>query len=203
VPSSADDASLAILAGGKARRMGGLPKGLLLHDGRPILAHLLALGPRFADTFLVSSDPLPYARFGVRSVADVVPDRGAPGGVQAALAHARTPWVLVVAADMPFVTPAVVDLLLAERGAEVEAVGFEIEGRLEPLLACYRSALAPRWADALRASPSLQALWRTVRTRVLPAEALARVDPHCRAVVSVNTEADARAWKIALPPASE
>jgi molybdenum cofactor guanylyltransferase len=193
------DVSLAILAGGRARRLGGIPKGLLLREGRPLLSHLLRLAPRFADTFLVTSDPGPYLAFGVRSVADVVPGRGAPGGVHAALAHAHTPWVLVVAADMPFVTTAVVDSLLAECNEGVEAVGFEVQGRLEPLLACYRSTLAPAWRKALDAHPSFPDLWRTVRARLLPHEALAQVDAGCRAVLSVNTPEEARSLSIELP----
>ncbi len=193
------DVTLAILAGGRARRLNGIAKGLLLRDGQPLLGHLLALGPRFAETFLVTSDPKPYQRFGVRSVSDVVPNRGAPGGVHAALVHARTPWVLVVAADMPFVTAEVVELLLAGRTDAVDAIGFEANGRLEPLLACYRAQLAPAWGAALDKNPSFPELWQTVRTRLLPQQALQRVDPHCRAVLSVNTPEEAAAHGIALP----
>ena len=193
------DVTLAILAGGRARRLGGIAKGLLVSEGRPFLQHLLALSPRFADTFLVTADASPYVAFSVRAVSDVVPGRGAPGGVHAALVHARTPWVLVVAADMPFVTRTVVDLLLAECGEAVDAVGFEVAGRLEPLLACYRSALAPAWEVALEANPSFPTLWQTMRARVLLQEALAEVDPGCRAVLSVNTPEEARSLAIELP----
>jgi molybdenum cofactor guanylyltransferase len=191
--------SLAILAGGRGRRLGGMPKGLLLREGRPLLAHLLALGQRFDDVLLVTSDPSPYRAFAVRTVADVVPDRGAPGGVHAALISARTPWVLAVGADMPFVTARVVERLLAERGPEVDAIGFEVEGRLEPLLACYRSAAAEVFAAVLAAEPSFQTIWQGLRAQRLSAAALAEVDPGCRAVVSVNTPEDARLWGVTLP----
>jgi molybdenum cofactor guanylyltransferase len=194
-----DDVSFAILAGGQARRLGGIPKGLLLRNGRPVLEHLLGLAPRFADTFLVTSDASPYRSFGVRSVADVMAERGAPGGVHAALLQARTPWVLVVAADMPFVTLAVVERLLAEPREGVDAVGFEVGGRLEPLLALYRTALAPAWGLALASNPSFSTLWQTVRACLLSEETLAQVDPGCRAVVSVNTPEDARALAVELP----
>lgn len=193
------DVSFAILAGGRARRLGGIPKGLLLREGRPVLEYLLALAPRFQDTFLVTSDAAPYQRFAVRAVADVVPGRGAPGGVHAALVQARTPWVLAVAADMPFVTEAVVERLLVERSEAVDAVGFRVQGRLEPLLALYRSALAPAWEAALASNPSFAHLWQSLRSCVLPEEALAQVDPELRAVVSVNTPEQARAFGIGLP----
>ncbi len=167
-------------------------------DGRPLLADLLTLAPRFAEALLVTSDPAPYAGFAVRSVPDVVPDRGAPGGVQAALAHAHTVWVLVVAADMPFVTAAVVERLVAERSEGVDAVGFDVDGRLEPLLACYRSALAPGWQKALASSPSLRELWQTVRTRRLGKSALLEVDPLGRALLSVNTPEEAAALSVTV-----
>ena len=128
-----------------------------------------------------------------------LPGRGAPGGVHAALVHAHTPWVLTVAADMPFVTAAVVATLLAERDEAVDAVGFEVDGRLEPLLALYRSTLATAWEGALAAGPSFQALWKRMRARILPQEVLARVDAGCRAVRSVNTPEDAEALGIGLP----
>ena len=88
---------------------------------------------------------------------------------------------------------------MAERQAGVDAVAFEVAGRLEPLLACYRATLAAPWGAALAANPSFRALWQTVRGRVLPETALAAVDPGCRAVLSVNTPADARALGIAVP----
>jgi molybdenum cofactor guanylyltransferase len=193
------DVSLAILAGGRARRLGGIPKGLLLRDGRPVLEHLLALAPRFADTFLVTAEAAPYQGFGVRWVADVLPGHGAPGGVHAALVQAHTPWVLAVAADMPFVTLAVVERLLAAGREGVDAVGFLVAGRLEPLLALYRTALAPSWGAALARNPSFPDLWQTVRACLLPEEVLREVDPLCRAVLSVNTPEEARALAVELP----
>jgi molybdopterin-guanine dinucleotide biosynthesis protein A len=193
------DVTLAVLAGGRARRLGGVPKGLLLRDGQPVLAHLLALSPRFAETLLVTSDPAPYAGFAVRAVSDVIPQRGAPGGVHAALVHATTPWVLVLAADMPFVSAPVVELLLAQRSEALDAVGFEMDGRLEPLLACYRAKLAPGWGAALTRNPSFRDLWQMVRSGLLPKEALLQVDPSGRAVLSVNTPEEAQAHGIAVP----
>lgn len=198
--SAEEGVTLAILAGGQGRRLGGVPKGLLLREGRPLLAHLLALAPRFEAVLLVTPDPSPYRAFAVRTVADLIPDRGAPGGLHAALVEAKTPWVLAVGADMPFITPRVVERLLAERGPDVDAVGFEVGGRLEPLLACYRSAVAEDVGAALAREPSFRTLWQTLRTRRLAAEALDAVDPGCRAVVSVNTPEDARAWGVTLPP---
>jgi molybdopterin-guanine dinucleotide biosynthesis protein A len=183
--------TLAVIAGGKGERLGGVAKGLLVVDGRPVLEHLLALSPLFADVLLVANAPAPYARFNVRTVGDTLEGRGAPGGVHAALGAARTEWVLAVACDMPFVRAEAVRPLLAARSAEVDAVCFEVGGRWEPLLAAYRRALAAPWGEVLREeAPSLRRLLSNSRTRVLPEVTLRAVDAALRAVVSVNTPED-------------
>lgn len=192
-------ATLAIIAGGRAERLRGVPKGLLRVGGRTVIERLQSLAPLFEEVLLVANEPGPYARFGLRVIPDAVPGRGAPGGVHAALLSAQTPWVVAVACDMPFVGEAVVGRLLEELTEEVDAVCFEAGGRPEPLLAAYRKALAPAWGSALEEQPSLRALLGRFRTRVLPEEELRRVDPTLQAVRSVNTEPEARSLGVELP----
>ncbi|PTL79678.1 molybdenum cofactor guanylyltransferase [Vitiosangium sp. GDMCC 1.1324] len=195
------DVTLAVIAGGRGERLGGVAKGLLEVEGRPVLARVLDLGGLFGDGLLVTNDPEPYARFRVRTVEDVVRGRGAPGGVHAALVGARTEWVLAVACDMPFVSEAAVRVLLGARGPEVEAVCFTVGGRVEPLLALYRRTLAPSWGEALKAGePSLRGLLSRARAALLPEEALRAVDAQLRSVVSVNTPEDLARHGATLPP---
>lgn len=193
------DVTLAIIAGGQGRRLSGVPKGLLAVEGRTVLERLLALAPRFADVLLVANVPAPYARFGLRTVADVVPGKGAPGGVHAALVAARTPWVVAVACDMPFVSTEALCVLLGARGEAVDAVCFEVAGRLEPLLAAYRTGLAAGWGAALEEDPSLRQLLSGVRARLLPEDALRTVDPGLRSLVNVNTPEDLARHGVTLP----
>ncbi|MET0404366.1 MAG: molybdenum cofactor guanylyltransferase [Cystobacter sp.] len=196
------EVTLAIIAGGRGLRLGGVAKGLLEVEGRPVLERVLGLGPLCGDVLLVANVPEPYARWGLRTVSDVVRERGAPGGVHAALVGARTEWVLAVACDMPFVTPEVARVLLDARG-DAEAVAFTVDGRVEPLLALYRRTLARAWGEALAAGqPSLRALLAGCRARLLPEEALRAVDPDARAVVSVNTPEDLARRGASLPRTS-
>ncbi len=194
------DVTLAVIAGGKGERLGGVAKGLLVLEGRPVLEHLLALSPLFGDVLLVANEPAPYARFNLRTVADPIRGRGAPGGVYAALHAARTEWVLAVACDMPFVRAEAVRVLLEARSTDVDAVCFEVGGRWEPLLAVYRRALAGPWGEVLREEePSLRGLLSNSRTRVLPEAALRAVDAELRAVVSVNTPEDLARHGVRIP----
>ncbi|ADO68109.1 molybdenum cofactor guanylyltransferase [Stigmatella aurantiaca] len=194
------DVTWAVIAGGQARRLSGVPKGLLEFEGRPVLEWLLALSPLFAETLLVANFPEPYARFGLRAVADRVPGKGAPGGVHAALSAAHTEWVMAVACDMPFVAPAAVRVLLEARSPEVDAVAFTVDGRVEPLLAVYRASLAAPWGEVLtHGNPSLRGLLAQCRARLLPEEALRAVDPVLRSRVSVNTPEDLARWGLTEP----
>ena len=195
------DVTLGLLAGGQGARLGGVAKGLLTVDGRTVLERLLELAPRFGDVLLVANAPQPYARFGVRTVADVVPGKGAPGGVHAALGAARTPWVFTVACDMPFVTEAAARVVLDARAEDVDAVCFEREGRWEPLLAAYRAELVTRWGGALAEDPSMRQVLSRFRTRTLPEAALRAVDPRLRALVNVNTPEDLARYGVGLPRA--
>jgi len=190
--------SLAIIAGGRGSRLSGIPKGLLTYDGRSVVSRLLDLQALVSEVLLVSNEPSPYASFALRTVADVVPNRGAPGGLHAALVHARTEWVLAVGCDMPFIVPAVAELILSAR-ADEQIVAFEINGRLEPLLALYHSAIAGAWGAALSPQPSFRDIFQLFRVRLLSEEMLRAVDPSMRAIVSINTPADLAQFGVKLP----
>ncbi len=178
--------TLAILAGGSGTRLGGKAKGLLVHDGRAFVDRLLALRPLCDGAVIVSSDSA-YDAFGLPRIPDVVPGKGAPGGLVTALLAASTPWVLAVACDMPFLTPAAIAPLFAAAG-DTDVTCFTRDGQPEPLCAVYRAALGVPWRERLTANPSLRALIAGVSVR-----ALAPADP--RVLDSINTPDDLAAVK--------
>src|SRR5262249_56828597 len=117
--------ALAIIAGGRAGGVGGVAKPLLLVGGRPILERVLELRTLCDQVLLVSSDPRLSAP-GSERIDDVLADRGAPGGVHAALLAARQPWVLAVAGDMPFLDGRAVVPLLSARDARLEPAASDL-----------------------------------------------------------------------------
>jgi molybdopterin-guanine dinucleotide biosynthesis protein A len=123
--------SALILAGGKATRMGGVAKHELVVDGRSIFDRQVAvLAPRVAE-ILVSSP----ARVGsYRTLRDPVEGAGPLAGIAAGLRATTTPWLLVVAGDMPYLTGELLDRLIAATGDELDAVGVRAGGLPEPLL---------------------------------------------------------------------
>jgi molybdopterin-guanine dinucleotide biosynthesis protein A len=102
---------------------------------------------------------------------------------------------------MPFVSRAVVQRLLAQRGTDLDAACFETEGRLQPLPGLYRSSAAPQWARALEGEPSFVEVFRGLRAKILPESELRAVDPEARSVVSLNSPEDLARWGAELPAA--
>lgn len=130
----------AILAGGAGRRMGGQDKGLVLLDGRPLVAWVLeALAPQVDDVLIVANrNTEQYRALGVRVVPDLRPGLQGPlAGLEAALAAATTPWVLTCPVDTPFLPEE-----FAARMVRGSASVATLEARWQPVFACLpRSAL--------------------------------------------------------------
>lgn len=138
----------AIVAGGHARRLGGLAKGLISVDGESIMTRQLRLlGARCAATLVVGDPAGPYAHLGAPVYPDEFPGRGPPGGVHTALVRAQTPWVMVLGCDLPYVTGAVLDGLRSEGSHDVCI--YRAEGRHQPLVSCWRRAVEPTLAAML------------------------------------------------------
>jgi molybdopterin-guanine dinucleotide biosynthesis protein A len=153
----------AILAGGQARRFGGLDKSRLTgSDGRPIIVRQLELLQRVAGYLCIvttvadrQSRPDRFVDLQVPVTTDVIPGAGALGGIHAALSQAdataaHIDRVLVLACDLPNLT---VDLLTALSDLAREGDGAWVRSRRgpEPLIACYRVQCLPRITAALEA----------------------------------------------------
>jgi molybdopterin-guanine dinucleotide biosynthesis protein A len=186
-----EEVSAVILAGGKATRLGGIDKRELVIGGRTIFERQIeALSPCVAE-ILVSS-PRPVA--GYRTVADAAPGIGPLAGIAAGLAAATTPWLLVLAGDMPYVHRAFLELLLSRCDAECDAVGIRIRGLPEPLctilhVAAWRPRVTARIAAGqLKASALLTD--EAVRIRWIEEAELRTADPDLRALHNVNAPED-------------
>ncbi len=144
--------TLAVLAGGRATRLDGAIKPLLpLAGGTPDtpLSRMIDMARgRFPAVLVVTPDAAPYASWPVRVVADRVAGLGPLGGLEASLSAAATPFVLVLAGDMPSVLPALVDRMAGMARAGRPLVPRRA-GRIEPLHAIYPVACLPMVRSAL------------------------------------------------------
>ncbi len=115
-----DDVTGLVLAGGQGRRMGGVDKGLVLLDGRPLVAHVLErLAPQVGDVLINANQNLErYSAFGAPVVPDTVGGFAGPlAGLHAGLARATREFVVTVPCDSPFLPHDLVARLAAARAA--------------------------------------------------------------------------------------
>jgi molybdopterin-guanine dinucleotide biosynthesis protein A len=182
---NAEDVTGLILAGGRSRRFGE-DKASYVVGGRTMLEHVYHAVRGVADQLYVSvrdSDamlPIP-----VPVVVDRVVDSGPLGGLEAGLSAASTPWVLVVACDMPFVTEGVLRRLVDACGPDESAVvARSPDGRTQPLCACYNAEVLPVVRRALASGrlPIHELLKRLPR--------LTYVDVPAGALRNINAPAD-------------
>ena len=121
------------------------------------------------------------------AVFDRHADAGPLAGLDAALAARDRPWLLVVAGDMPDLCGAVLDLLLAARAADVDAVVPRIGGYPEPLLAVYGRTAAPVIGRALAdGRHRTQAIFAELRVAWLDEAAVRAVDPDLASLRNIN-----------------
>jgi molybdopterin-guanine dinucleotide biosynthesis protein A len=178
-------ARAAILAGGRASRLGG-EKATEELAGRPLIAHPLeAAREAGLDPLVVAkaSSSLPQLDCEVVLEPDdpIHPLRGILTAIETTGGQ-----VLALGCDMPFLTAPLLSWLA---GLDPPAAT-EVEGELEPLLAVYGPAEAAPLAAALaRAAPLRAAVERLEPRRVGEAQ-LARFGDPRLLVRSVNTEAD-------------
>jgi molybdenum cofactor guanylyltransferase len=136
-----------VLAGGLGRRMGSGSKPSALLAGRPLVERPLeALGAVCERVAVVCKrgTGLPILPPGVERWEEPDEPRHPLTGIVHALERAGGP-VLILAADMPFVSPGTLRGLHDRLGDHAAVVG-TAEGRLQPLLAAY----APEALEGLR-----------------------------------------------------
>jgi molybdenum cofactor guanylyltransferase len=175
----------AILAGGRARRLGGA-KATAELAGRPLIAYPLEAAQGAAlDPLVVAKDGSSLPSLDCEVIRE--PDEPVHPllGILSAIEATGGP-VLALGCDMPFVGAPLLRWLAARKPPAVA----EVDGHLEPLLAVYGPADAGSLGAALdERAPLREAVERVGPERVGEVELQRFGDPRTL-VRSVNTEAD-------------
>ena len=185
--------TVVIQAGGQSTRMGE-DKALKPFLGRPLIQRVIERVAPLADEILVTTNrPEDYAFLGLRLVPDLVPGRGALGGLYTALASAAGDTVAVVACDMPFASASLLEAaarLMVQEAADV-VIAKTSEG-YEPFHAVYRRATCvAAIQSAIDADKWKVIAWfPSVKVRELTPEEVMRFDPSDLCFWNVNTPED-------------
>lgn len=184
------DVSALILAGGKATRFGGIDKRELVVSGRTIFARQCDVLGTLVAEIIVSS---PHDIAGYRTVRDAVAGAGPLAGIAAGLAASTTPWLLVVAGDMPFLSRALIELMLDATRDDVDAVGVRVAGLPEPLVSViHRRAreTVERRVSGGRYKASGLLTDEGLRLHWIEDAAVRAIDPELRGLFNINEPAD-------------
>jgi len=157
--------SAVLLAGGQSRRM-GRDKAFLEVGGQPLWRIQIAKLEQVASEVLISvRDARSEIGGNCRKIPDPPGARGPLGGVASALRAALCPHLLVLAVDLPHMTPG----YLRSLGARIRAgagVVPELGGFYQGTCAIYPAGLLPLVEETLRGNdPSFQNLIRKALAR--------------------------------------
>jgi molybdopterin-guanine dinucleotide biosynthesis protein A len=168
-----------ILAGGAGTRVGGRDKGLIEHEGLPLVEHVRRrLAPQVSRIWISANRNLEgYAQYGERVLADEREAYDGPrqgellgktergvhagplAGIATALAACESEFLLTVPVDsLEFPEDLATRLLEAMDSQEVSIAVAHDGERRQPLFALYRRELAPAARGAARSEDN--GVWR-------------------------------------------
>lgn len=136
-PIEKSQVTVAVLAGGQGRRMGGRDKGLLDYKGKPLIEHLLERLLPQTDKILISANRNIdlYAAYGWPVFADSMPGfQGPLAGIASVLEQCQTPFMLTVPCDSPMLEPNYLELMISGLNSQpLQPVVATDESRLQPV----------------------------------------------------------------------
>ncbi len=145
--------TLAILAGGKATRLGGVNKALIEIEGETIISKIhRALGSICNEVIIISNQTQIDYRIPAKIHSDIIENCGPLGGIHSALHHSSNEIILVVSCDMPFISINIANQLIdayIKNRPNVDAVIPTLNGFNEPLLAIYSKRLSTKISEIL------------------------------------------------------
>ena len=168
----------------------GQDKALLPFIGQPLIQRLVTRLRPIANEIIISANkPEAFGFLGLPLFPDEIP-RGALGGLYTAIKKASHPFVAVIACDMPFANPTLLEyqLRLLQDGNDDIAIPINAAG-YEPLHAVYRrETCLPAIERALDHDQWKIISWfPNVNVRTLLPEECRIYDPQALAFWNVNT----------------
>lgn len=190
-----------VLIGGKSSRF-GRDKALLELGG-------VTLAERAAGTISAAFSPkqifLAAAhedQFAAKDLPENLPvifdyykERGAFGGLHAALSSAGSEWIFVLACDYPLVSVDLLKYLAGLIDMSIDAVvPVQPDGRVQPLCAFYRAGpclkVVEEMLEATEKLPPLRSIFENVRTHFVRFDELKHLPGAEKFFLNVNTPAD-------------
>ena len=146
---------------------------------------------RQAETILITNKPVDYAHLGLPMYHDLLPDKGSLGGIYTALVKAKSPAVLVLACDMPFISADLLRFMLAQLDSDTDIVAPRVDGYPQALHAIYRkTCIQPIRAQLEANQLKIIRFYGQMRIRYLDEAEYAGFDAEGCSFANLNTPAE-------------
>lgn len=186
-----------ILSGGLATRMGGIDKGLVELDGKPLVQHVIERLSKQAEEILINANReiAQYQRFGYPVLQDETADFIGPlAGFSLGLQQARHEYLLTVPCDSPLIPVDLSQRLLAALTSQnVDIAVATSEGDAHPVFSLCKRTVLPSLTAYLAQGGRKVSAWQKQQAYV-------EVDfsDQAEAFINLNTlhELDALALKL-------
>ncbi len=145
----------------------GTDKALVSLNGQSLLERMLNVGQSVTRNVRIIGDAQKFSQFAL-TVEDVFRDCGPLGGIHAGLRASSTELNLILAVDLPFVSPALLQYLItrAQDAVGASAIVPHVAGGWQPLCAVYRRQFADAAETALRSGRyKIDELFDVVKTQ--------------------------------------
>lgn len=180
----------AILWGGKSSRM-GQDKGFLPLHSKPVIEAIIDKLSPLSDELILVTHHSDYQNSKVtRIIADEIPELGPLEGLKMALQEAAHPKIFVAGCDAPFLSEALIRLMLAQSSLQGCVIS-EAGGTIHPFPGIYSKALLPQVRHSLEKNElKMTTFCDKVRAQILPEEKVRKVDPQLQSYINLNTPDD-------------
>ncbi len=184
------DVTGIILCGGKSSRM-GFNKALLEYEGKRLIDRVLdVMKDLFEEVLLVTNTPREYAGLDAEIVTDIIPGKGALGGIYTGLFYATRERAFVCACDMPFLDREFIRYLIARPGTHDIVIPWS-EGGRQPLHAVYARRLIQKIERQIADDRlKISGLYETSKVLEIKPEEVEAHSREARRFMNVNTTED-------------
>jgi molybdopterin-guanine dinucleotide biosynthesis protein A len=181
-----------ILSGGRSRRMGENKAFLRIGGERLIDRAVRLFRELFREVIIVTTSPLDYIDQEAIIVTDILPEKGALGGLYTGLFYAGEEHAFVAACDIPFLNRSFIEYM-ASLATDYDIVVPAPPDGLQPLHAIYARRCIPAIRTLLdRDHLQIKELYTGQRILKISPETLCCFDPAGRMFLNINTPEDFR-----------
>ena len=176
-----------ILAGGNSLRMGE-NKAFLQIDGLPIISRIhTAFKDLFEEVIIVTNEKELFKGFDSTIHTDLLPNKGALGGLYTGIFYSTFQYSFCVACDMPFIKRSLVKFLIENTNGEDAIVPRTSDG-LQPLHAIYsKKCLHAIKTIMEQGKYRIIDFYNLVEVKIVDEMEFLHLDPQRESFVNVNT----------------